>query len=135
VVRDDVDDMVNNVVYHYFEAADRGEAYDIPPKLTEEEQLAVAVLINQEKRRAFLGYKDALALSVAPPPRGQSPGTRGLELHLRGRGPHHRSWAELSGRRLHRPQWRTGRGRRGRSLTSPTMTTTSRPCRRRRNPA
>jgi hypothetical protein len=69
VVRDDVDDMVNNVVYHYFEAADRGEAYDIPPKLTEEEQLAVAVLINQkEKRRAFLGYKDALALSVAPPP-------------------------------------------------------------------
>jgi hypothetical protein len=69
VVCDDTDDMVNNVVYYYFEATDRSEAYDISPELTEEEQLAVAILISQEEeRRVFLGYEDALALSVAPPP-------------------------------------------------------------------
>jgi hypothetical protein len=62
------DDMVNHVVYHYFQAADRGEACELPPELTEE-QLAVAVLISQEEeRRAFPELADALALSMAPPP-------------------------------------------------------------------
>jgi hypothetical protein len=68
VVRDDTDDMINHVVYHYFQAAG-GETYVMPPELTEEEQLAVAALISQEEgRRAFPGFEDALALSVAPPP-------------------------------------------------------------------
>jgi hypothetical protein len=56
VIRDDTDDMVNHVVYQYFMAADRGEAYEIPPELTEEEELAVVVQINQEEeRRLFPG--------------------------------------------------------------------------------
>jgi hypothetical protein len=38
--------MVNHVVYHYFQAADHGEAFEIPPELTEEEELVVAVLIS-----------------------------------------------------------------------------------------
>jgi hypothetical protein len=72
VIRDDTDNMINHVIYHYFQAADRGLPYDIPPELTEDEHLVVAILISQEEeRRAFLGYEDALALSVAPPP---SPG-------------------------------------------------------------
>jgi hypothetical protein len=69
VIRDDTDDMVNHVVYHYFLATDRGKAYEIPPELTKEEQLTVVVLISQEEERRVLpGYEDALALSVAPPP-------------------------------------------------------------------
>jgi hypothetical protein len=51
VVRDDVDDMINHVVYHYFQAADRSEVFQMPPKLTEEEELAVAVLISREEER------------------------------------------------------------------------------------
>jgi hypothetical protein len=46
VIRDDTDNMVNHVVYHYFQAADRGEAFEIPPELTKEEELAVVVLIS-----------------------------------------------------------------------------------------
>jgi hypothetical protein len=144
VVRDNVDDMIKD---HYFQAADRGETYVMPPELMEEEELAVAVLIGQEEEmRAFPSYEDALALLVAPPgpppmqPRvphrrghaarpGWSPGMRGLELRLHGRRPRRRSWAGLPGRRLHRQdhhhrQWRTGRGLRGRSSTSPAMTMT-----------
>jgi hypothetical protein len=69
VTRDDTDDMVNHVVYNYFKAADNGEPYDLPPELTEQEQLVVIVLISKEgERRAFPGYEDALALSVVPPP-------------------------------------------------------------------
>jgi hypothetical protein len=72
VIRDDMDDMVNHVVYHYFQAADRGKAFELPSELTKEEELAVAVLISQEEeRRAFPELADALALSVVPPP---SPG-------------------------------------------------------------
>jgi hypothetical protein len=73
VIRDDTDDMVHHVVYHYFQAIDRGEAYQIPPELTEEEEeLAVAILISEEEdKRAFPELADALVLSVAPlpPPR------------------------------------------------------------------
>jgi hypothetical protein len=44
----------------------------MPPELTEEEELTVAVLISEEEeRRAFPKLADALVLSVAPPP---SPG-------------------------------------------------------------
>jgi hypothetical protein len=73
VIRDDTDDMINHVVYHYFQAADRGKVYQMPPELTEEEELAVAVLISQEEERraelrAFPELVDALVLSVAPPP-------------------------------------------------------------------
>jgi hypothetical protein len=69
VVRDDSDDMVNHVVSHYFQAADLGLRFVMPPELTEEEELAVAVLISvEEEKRAFPGIEDALALSVAPPP-------------------------------------------------------------------
>jgi hypothetical protein len=81
VIRDDTDDMVNHVVYHYFQAADRGEAFEIPPELTEKEELTAAVVISQEEeRRAFPELADALALLVAPlpppgPPSMQSPCT------------------------------------------------------------
>jgi hypothetical protein len=69
VIRDDTDDMVHHVVYQYFHADGRGEAFEIPPELTEEEELAIAVLVSQEEeRRAFAELADALALSVAPPP-------------------------------------------------------------------
>jgi hypothetical protein len=72
VIRDYTDDMINHVVYNYFKAADNGEPYDLPPELTEEEELTVAALISQEEeRRAFPRYEDALALSVATP---QPPG-------------------------------------------------------------
>jgi hypothetical protein len=72
VVRDNVDDM-DHVVYHYFQAVDRGEVFQMPPELTEEEELAVAVLISQEEERraelrAFPELADTLVLSVAPPP-------------------------------------------------------------------
>jgi hypothetical protein len=55
--------------------ADRGDTYVMPPELTEEEQLAVAVLISQEEEmRAFPGFDDALTLSVVPsPPPGPPP--------------------------------------------------------------
>jgi hypothetical protein len=73
VVRDDVDDMVNHVVYHYFQAQDHGKVYQMPPELTEEKELVVAVLISKEEERrvelrAFPELVDALVLSVAPPP-------------------------------------------------------------------
>jgi hypothetical protein len=68
VIRDDTDNMVHHVVYQYFQAADHGEAFELSPELTEEEQLAIAVLISQEEeRRAFPELANALALSVAPP--------------------------------------------------------------------
>jgi hypothetical protein len=51
VIRDDTYDMIHHVVYHYFHAADRGEADQMPPELTEEEELAVAVLISEEEER------------------------------------------------------------------------------------
>jgi hypothetical protein len=38
--------MVHHVVYHYFQAADRGEAFEIPPELTEKAQLTIDVLIS-----------------------------------------------------------------------------------------
>jgi hypothetical protein len=64
-----MDDMVNHVVYRYFKAADNGEPYELPPELTVEEELTVDVLISEEEeRRAFPGYEDTLALSMAPPP-------------------------------------------------------------------
>jgi hypothetical protein len=73
MVRDDTDDMINHVVYHYFEAAQLGQPVVIPPELAEEEDLAMAVLISKEEKRAFLGFEDALALSVALPPRPRPP--------------------------------------------------------------
>jgi hypothetical protein len=54
-------------------SAENGEPYDLPPELTEEKELAVAILISQdEERRAFPELADALDLSMAPPP---PPGT------------------------------------------------------------
>jgi hypothetical protein len=78
VIRDDVDDMINHVVYHYFQAADCGEVYQMPPELTKEEELTVAVLISKEEERraelrAFPELADALVLSVAPPPPPRPP--------------------------------------------------------------
>jgi hypothetical protein len=73
VICDDIDDMIHYVIYHYFQATDRSEAYQMPPELTEEEELAIAILISEgEERRAgirvFPELADALVLSVAPPP-------------------------------------------------------------------
>jgi hypothetical protein len=43
--------------------------HDDSDDMTEEEELAVAILISaEEEKRAFSGFEDALALSVAPPP-------------------------------------------------------------------
>jgi hypothetical protein len=113
-----MDDMVNHVIYHYFQVVDRGEAFEIPPELTEEEELAIAVLISQEEeRRAFPELADALAFSVAPPPPpGSLPmqppctplarpcqeavGTPSPELHLGARWVRRLSWAGLPGCQL-----------------------------------
>jgi hypothetical protein len=123
VIRDDTDDMINHVVCNYFKAADNGESYDLSPELTEEEELAIAILISQEEERsAFPELADALALSVAPPP---PPGPPPMqlsctplarppceakvepwdalpELHLGGQWAHHLSLAGLLGHRLRR---------------------------------
>jgi hypothetical protein len=41
----------------------------LPPELTENEELQVAVLVSaEEEKQAFLGLEDALFLSMAPPP-------------------------------------------------------------------
>jgi hypothetical protein len=43
--------------------------YVLPPELTEDEELQVAILVSaEEEKQAFPGLKDALAISVAPPP-------------------------------------------------------------------
>jgi hypothetical protein len=61
--------MINHIVSHFFQAADLGQPFIMPPELTEEEELAVAILISQEEeRRAFPGFEDTLALSMVPPP-------------------------------------------------------------------
>jgi hypothetical protein len=63
------DDMINHVAYHILHASERGEHFEVPPKLTEEEQLEVAVIVStEEEKRAFAGYYDTLALSVELPP-------------------------------------------------------------------
>jgi hypothetical protein len=105
VICDDTDNIINHVVYHYFQAADRGLPDDIPPEFTKEEQLMVAILISQEEeRRAFPGYEDALALSVAPPPPSGLPPMQPPHTPL-ARPRRCRSWAGLPGHRLHRRQW------------------------------
>jgi hypothetical protein len=69
VVRDDTDDMIDHITYHILRAAERGEHFEHPPELTEEEELKVAIIVSaEEEKRAFPGYYDALALSMAPPP-------------------------------------------------------------------
>jgi hypothetical protein len=85
--------MINHVIYNYFKAIDNGEPYDLPLELTEEEELTVSVLISQEEeRRVFLGYEDALALSMAPPP---SPGPPPMQPpHTLPARPHHEARAE-----------------------------------------
>jgi hypothetical protein len=73
VIHDDTEDMVHNVIYQYFQAADCGEAFELPPELIEE-QLTVAVLITlEEERRMFPELVDALAISVVPPPPPRTP--------------------------------------------------------------
>jgi hypothetical protein len=73
VVHDDTDDMIDHVAYHILRVAERGDHFELPPELTEEEELKVAIIATaEEEKRAFPGYYDALALSMAPPP-GSSP--------------------------------------------------------------
>jgi hypothetical protein len=56
-------------VYNVLLANERSEHYELPPELTEDEQLQVAILVStEEEKRAFPGLEDALTLSVAPPP-------------------------------------------------------------------
>jgi hypothetical protein len=76
VVRDDTEDFFGNVAYNVLRARDNSEHYLLPPELTEDQELQVAVLVSaQEEKRAFLGLEDALFISVAPPPppRRQAP--------------------------------------------------------------
>jgi hypothetical protein len=69
VVRDDTDNFIGNVVYNVLLANERGEHYELPPELTEDEQLQVAILVSTEEEKcAFPRLEDALTLSVAPPP-------------------------------------------------------------------
>jgi hypothetical protein len=77
VIRDDTGAMINHVVYHYFQAANRGEVYQMSPELTKEEELVVAFLISQEEEmRTFPELADTLVLSVAPPPPPGPPPTQ-----------------------------------------------------------
>jgi hypothetical protein len=56
-------------VYNVLLAYERSEHYELPPELTEDEQLQVAILVSmEEEKRAFSGLEDALTLFVAPPP-------------------------------------------------------------------
>jgi hypothetical protein len=56
-------------VYNILLANERSEHYELPPELTGDEQLQVAILVStEEEKRAFPGLEDALTLSVAPPP-------------------------------------------------------------------
>jgi hypothetical protein len=48
-VRDDTDDFVGNVVHHVLLANEHGEHYELPSKLTEDEQLQVAILVSAEE--------------------------------------------------------------------------------------
>jgi hypothetical protein len=69
VVLDDTKDFVGNVAYNVPLTRKNGEHYVLPPKLTEDEELQVAVLVSAEKgKRAFSRLEDAIFLSVAPPP-------------------------------------------------------------------
>jgi hypothetical protein len=48
-VRDDTDDFVGNVVCNVLLANERVVHYELPPELTEDEQLLVAVLVSAEE--------------------------------------------------------------------------------------
>jgi hypothetical protein len=53
------------VAYHILLAPEWGEHYDMPPELTEEEQLQVDVIVSaEEEKRDFSGFDDALASST-----------------------------------------------------------------------
>jgi hypothetical protein len=116
----------------------------LPPELTEDEELQVAILVSEEEeKRAFLGIEDALALSVAPPPppRRQPPPlplhtparpghaaavetwTRGPKPMLRGSTCCLSCHPRCQDLPLH--PWRIGRGHRGLSSTSHSMKTTT----------
>jgi hypothetical protein len=77
VVCDDTDDFIDNVVHHVLLPNERGEHYELPPELTKDEQLQVAIIVSvEEEKHAFSGLEDALALSVAlSPPPGPPPHT------------------------------------------------------------
>jgi hypothetical protein len=49
VVRDDTEDFVGNVAYNDLLARDNGEHYVLPPELTEDEELQVAVLVSAKE--------------------------------------------------------------------------------------
>jgi hypothetical protein len=69
VVRNDTEDFIGNVAYNILLARENGEHYVLPPELTEDEELQVAVLVSaEEEKRVFPGLEDALAISVEPPP-------------------------------------------------------------------
>jgi hypothetical protein len=71
-------------VYNVLLANERGEHYELPPELTEDEQLQVAILVSmEEEKRAFPRLEDALALSVAPPPPPGPPLRRAAESPVR----------------------------------------------------
>jgi hypothetical protein len=56
-------------VYNVLLVNEHGKHYELPPELTKDEQLQVAILVStEEEKRAFPGLEDALTLSVAPPP-------------------------------------------------------------------
>jgi hypothetical protein len=137
----------------------------MPSELTEEEELAVAVLISKEEERraelrAFPELADALVLSVAPPPPPgplpmQPPHTPPAKPRREARAKPWDPWPGAAPgwpvgappvlgwapgmpnphQGLHRRPLPTGHGRRGPSSTSPAMTTTSRLCKRRHNPS
>jgi hypothetical protein len=68
VVRNNIEDFVANVAYNVLLVSKNGKHYVLPPELTEDEQLQVAVIVSAEEKWAFLGLEDALAISVASPP-------------------------------------------------------------------
>jgi hypothetical protein len=69
--------MVGNVAYNVL-TADEGWHYEIPPELTEEEQLQVVVIVSaeqqrQEDYRRYPGINDATAISIQTSPLGCPP--------------------------------------------------------------
>jgi hypothetical protein len=51
VIRGNMEDFVGNVAYNILLARDNGEHYVLPPKLTEDEELQVAVLVSAEEEK------------------------------------------------------------------------------------
>jgi hypothetical protein len=89
------EDFVANATYNVLLARENGEHYVMPPELTEDEELSMAVLVStEEEKRAFPRLEDALAFSVVPshPPQRQPPPSPPRRVPRPGHATVHEPW-------------------------------------------